>query len=219
MFRHIGISRARQSNKNILWRTFSSFRVDLDTGAVLKGKETMFQTIIGMEIHAQLDIPTKLFSNAPRRTSSHTPNSAVHPFDVAVPGTLPVISGEAVKAAVLTAAACNCEVPKVSRFERKHYSYADLPLGYQITQQRWPLAVNGELKSRRRVQPGKKKKKNSSEEMIVVGIDRIQIEQDTGKTTAVARKEVSSPFGYALLYYYVLKKICGLTLSLILIVR
>jgi aspartyl-tRNA(Asn)/glutamyl-tRNA(Gln) amidotransferase subunit B len=151
-------------------------------------KEALFQTIIGMEVHAQLDIPTKLFSAAPR-SFSRIPNSCVYPLDLGIPGFLPVLSQAAVHAALLTAAACRCEIQETSRFERKHYFYADLPLGYQITQQRWPLARNGTLVCRKRIIHGKKKaKKTDAKEVLSVGIDRIQIEQDTGKTTTVTRK-------------------------------
>lgn len=164
-------------------------QVDLETGIVSQGKEPLYQTIIGMEVHAQLDIPTKLFSPAPR-SFSRVPNSCVHPFDVAVPGFLPILSQAAVHAAILTAAACRCDIQYTSRFERKHYFYADLPLGYQMTQQRWPLARNGTLVCRKRTVYGKKKSKaNNDDQLISVGIDRIQLEQDTGKTTTVSRKD------------------------------
>jgi Asp-tRNA(Asn)/Glu-tRNA(Gln) amidotransferase B subunit len=174
-------------------RTFASldWKVHSETGIISHGNKPLFQTIIGMEIHAQLDIPTKLFSSAPKvDTLSTPPNStAVWPLDVAVPGVLPRTSLEAVQAALLTAAACNCQIPNSSRFERKHYAYADLPLGYQVTQQRWPIATNGVLKCRRRTMDRKKKQQES---FLSVGIDRIQLEQDTGKTIAVTRREVSS---------------------------
>eukprot|EP00548_Thalassiothrix_antarctica_P006534 CAMPEP_0194152078 /NCGR_PEP_ID=MMETSP0152-20130528/50822_1 /TAXON_ID=1049557 /ORGANISM="Thalassiothrix antarctica, Strain L6-D1" /LENGTH=507 /DNA_ID=CAMNT_0038856319 /DNA_START=201 /DNA_END=1724 /DNA_ORIENTATION=+ len=115
------------------------------------------------------------------------PNSNVHPLDMAVPGFLPVISREAVEAALVTAAACKCSIENVSRFERKHYFYADLPLGYQITQQRWPLAKNGTLQCRRRcMNENRKKSKNTDDDILTVGIDRIQMEQDTGRTISIA---------------------------------
>jgi aspartyl-tRNA(Asn)/glutamyl-tRNA(Gln) amidotransferase subunit B len=149
----------------------------------------MFQTVIGLEIHAQLDISTKLFSGCPiPQTSSlyQKPNSSVWPLDVAVPGFLPRLSQEAVHAAVLSAAATKCNIPMVSRFERKHYFYADLPLGYQVTQQRWPLAREGMLVCHKQ-QHGKKKKKKTSkddddDDTFITRIERIQLEQDTGKT-------------------------------------
>jgi Asp-tRNA(Asn)/Glu-tRNA(Gln) amidotransferase B subunit len=173
-------------------RFFSSeWTVHPETGIVSHVNQPLFQTIIGMEIHAQLDIPTKLFSSAPRVDISSSPNQAVWPLDVAVPGTLPRLSLEAVQAAILTAAACGCEISQVSRFERKHYAYADLPLGYQVTQQRWPIAKKGLLTCRRKVDP-KMKQKKQKQPFVTVGIDRIQLEQDTGKTIAVTKREVSS---------------------------
>jgi aspartyl-tRNA(Asn)/glutamyl-tRNA(Gln) amidotransferase subunit B len=172
------------SNKKRLLRSFASWAVDLETGAVSCDLKPVFQTVIGLEVHAQLEVPTKLFSNAKGSiTLSSVPNTAVHPFDVAVPGSLPRLSKEAVQQAVRTAAALQCDIPPVSRFERKHYAYADLPHGYQVTQQRWPLAQNGTLccRSRRR-----KKRQNQSAMLskeFYVDINRIQLEQDTGKTT------------------------------------
>lgn len=170
----------------------SEWTVHPETGIVSHLNQPLFQTIIGMEIHAQLNIPTKLFSSAPRLVdiSSLQPNQAVWPLDVAVPGTLPRLSLEAVQAAILTAAACGCEISHVSRFERKHYAYADLPLGYQVTQQRWPIAKKGLLTCRRKVDP-KMKQKKYKQSFVTVGIDRIQLEQDTGKTIAVTKREVS----------------------------
>lgn len=181
---------------SVIQRRFSSWNVHPETGIVSSSDDDrQFQTIIGMEVHAQLDIPTKLFSSAPRDSSlSQQPNSSVWPLDVAVPGVLPRLSKEALHAALVTAAACNCTIPTMSRFERKHYAYADLPLGYQVTQQRWPVARNGVLRARRKVDPKErqyKQKRKDNVKFIEVGIDRIQLEQDTGKTIAVTRREVS----------------------------
>ena len=72
-------------------------------------------------------------------------NSQVSLFDASTPGTLPVINKKAVELALKTALALNCQINEVSTFDRKHYFYADLPAGYQITQQRRPLAVKGWL--------------------------------------------------------------------------
>lgn len=104
-------------------------------------------------------------------------------------------SHAAVRAAVLTAAALRCEnIAPVSRFERKHYHYADLPFGYQVTQQRWPIARNGSILAQTQLSSGKpnnKKKKKKGQAspapLPPVGIDRIQLEQDTGKTTTSTR--------------------------------
>lgn len=176
----------------------ATWTVDSITGIVSsKTKGTpRFQTVIGLEIHAQLNIPTKLFSGCPRPTSSYStkPNTHVWPFDVGVPGFLPRLSQEAVQAAVLSAAATNCIIPPVSRFERKHYFYADLPLGYQVTQQRWPLAKDGVLtcqafKTKTKKKSHKSKLSSDSEDTFVARIERIQLEQDTGKTIMMPRKD------------------------------
>ena len=178
-----------QQQQRFIWA------VDSDTGIVSYKKEPKFQTIIGLEIHAQLDIATKLFSAAPSAaaTTSAAPNTLVHPFDLAVPGVLPSTSQSAVQAAVLTAAALQCDIAPVSRFERKHYHYADLPFGYQVTQQRWPMARNGTIIATAHQSNSKKKKKKkntTTPEQQPVRIDRIQLEQDTGKTTTSATRSL-----------------------------
>ena len=184
-----------------------TWSVDSDTGVVFFEGKPRFQTVIGLEIHAQLDISTKLFSGCPvpnsakrsASTNNSKPNSSVWPMDVGIPGFLPRLSGEAVKAAVLSAGAMKCVVPTMSRFERKHYFYADLPLGYQITQQRWPLARDGIVTCRRpgsnnhsKKKKNKKKSKKSGsksdddDDTFRFRIERVQLEQDTGKTLADA---------------------------------
>uniref|UniRef100_A0A7S4AF83 Glutamyl-tRNA(Gln) amidotransferase subunit B, mitochondrial n=1 Tax=Pseudo-nitzschia australis TaxID=44445 RepID=A0A7S4AF83_9STRA len=185
----------------------SKWSVDSDTGVVSLDGTPRFQTVIGLEIHAQLDISTKLFSGCPvpnsksnNSSNSNKPNSSVWPMDVGVPGVLPRLSAEAVRAAVLSAGAMKCRLPPMSRFERKHYFYADLPLGYQITQQRWPLARDGFMVFRKsgnninsKKKRRKKKPKHSSnnsddddDDKFTLRIERVQLEQDTGKTLADA---------------------------------
>ena len=188
-------------------------------------QQQLYRSVIGIEIHAQLAVPSKLFSKGPtKHHPSHNPqpNTSASSFDIAYPGALPLLSKSSVKGAIISAAALNCDIQETSRFERKHYTYADLPFGYQVTQQRWPIAKEGILKCRRYSPPGtgsgvikkKKKKKrgrnsrgdsdqasdtdntdrkSSMEEedtqlskFFEVGIDRIQMEQDTGKTIATA---------------------------------
>jgi aspartyl-tRNA(Asn)/glutamyl-tRNA(Gln) amidotransferase subunit B len=167
-------------------RFYSGWTVNSETGVVSHRGNPKFQTIIGLEIHAQLDIATKLFSGCPvGDKGTMKPNSFVWPMDVAVPGVLPRLSQEAVQAAVLSAATLNCTLPPVSRFERKHYFYADLPLGYQITQQRWPLGRDGYLACRRTSSGKTKKKARGEEDVFTTYIERIQLEQDTGKTTVM----------------------------------
>ena len=161
------------------------------TGQVESSKLThRYQVIVGLEIHAQLNLQTKLFSSASLPVLQlHTPannSRCFHPFDAAVPGTMPILNGTAVRMAVLSAAALQCQtIAHQSRFERKHYAYADLPHGYQITQQRWPLARNGlvECAVPVVVDNKNKKQKNNKTKTIQCRIHRIQLEMDTGKTT------------------------------------
>lgn len=101
-----------------------------------------WQSVVGLEVHAQLNTESKLFSGA-QNTFGGLVNNCVSLFDAAIPGTLPVLNRKCVELGVLTALALSCKVNEVSSFDRKHYFYADLPAGYQITQQRAPLASDG----------------------------------------------------------------------------
>ncbi len=186
--------RIRALSGSFVRASVSTWNVDSFTGILSSNdeKKPRFQTVIGLEIHAQLKIATKLFSACPRPTSTFTtPNTHVWPFDVGVPGFLPRLSQEAVQAAVLSAAATNCRIEPISRFERKHYFYADLPLGYQVTQQRWPLAKDGLLVCQipKAKKGSKKKSGKDSEDTFSARIERIQLEQDTGKTIMMPRKD------------------------------
>ncbi|CAJ0577152.1 unnamed protein product, partial [Mesorhabditis spiculigera] len=120
----------------------------------------LFTPVIGLEVHVQLATKTKLFSPAPVQDDA-PPNSVVHAFDMATPGTMPRLNRQCVMLALRMAHALRCEIPPWSRFDRKHYFYADMPAGYQITQADHPIATNGRLD---------------------VPIERLQLEQDSGKT-------------------------------------
>ncbi|KFD71227.1 hypothetical protein M514_04929 [Trichuris suis] len=140
------------------------------------GKETSWQAVIGLEIHAQINSRTKLFSSA-LCSYDAPPNTMVAPLDYAAPGSMPVLNRRCVEAAVQTAIALNCSIAHVSTFDRKHYFYADQPAGYQITQYFHPVAVNGNIEFylydyRDHPTPVLKNCR----------ITRLQIEQDTGKT-------------------------------------
>lgn len=131
---------------------------------------------MGLEVHAQISSASKLFSGASTKFTSPV-NSNVSLFDCSTPGTLPVLNKKCVEAGVLTALALNCTVNPVSTFDRKHYFYADIPSGYQITQQRAPLAVDGRLQFQVYT-PGVHKTPYSTE----VKIKQVQLEQDSGKS-------------------------------------
>lgn len=93
-----------------------------------------WEAVIGVECHAQIKGPTKLFSATPLPTPQSQHNTLVSPYDAAHPGTLPLLQRTAVDKALRAALILHCEVVEVSRFDRKHYFYPDLTMGYQITQ-------------------------------------------------------------------------------------
>ncbi|XP_024063327.2 glutamyl-tRNA(Gln) amidotransferase subunit B, mitochondrial [Terrapene carolina triunguis] len=132
--------------------------------------------VVGLEIHAQISSNSKLFSGSQVQFAA-PPNSLVSFFDASLPGTLPALNRRCVEAAVMTGLALNCSINKKSLFDRKHYFYADLPAGYQITQQRLPVAVNGSLSYSLCV--GRKKNQMVTR---TVRIKQIQLEQDSGKS-------------------------------------
>lgn len=98
---------------------------------------------IGIECHVQLATATKLFSPADNDARGKEPNSVVHPIDHGLPGMLPVLNRQAVNLAVRAGKALGAKVANVSRFDRKHYFYPDLPNGYQITQMYHPTILAG----------------------------------------------------------------------------
>ncbi len=102
-----------------------------------------YEMTIGIESHVQLATETKLFSPADNDARDKEPNSVVHPIDYGLPGMLPVLNRRAVDLAIKAAKAMNADVARVSRFDRKHYFYPDLPNGYQITQMYQPTILAG----------------------------------------------------------------------------
>ncbi|XP_041116299.1 glutamyl-tRNA(Gln) amidotransferase subunit B, mitochondrial isoform X2 [Polyodon spathula] len=132
--------------------------------------------VVGLEIHAQIHSNSKLFSESGVLFAA-PPNSLVSYFDASLPGTLPVLNRRCVEAAVMTSLALNCTINKKSLFDRKHYFYADLPAGYQITQQRLPIAVAGSLTYNLLV-----RQKWDQVVTKTVRIKQIQLEQDSGKS-------------------------------------
>ena len=135
----------------------------------IKTEKNTWEVVIGLEVHAQILTKSKLFSSAPADFGAD-PNSQVNLLDAAMPGTLPVCNGEAVAQAVRTALALDAEVHRTSVFERKNYFYPDLPPGYQISQYQQPLATDGRLEV------------ESDDGEKVIGIERLHMEQDAGKS-------------------------------------
>lgn len=133
-----------------------------------------WKSVVGLEIHAQIASNSKLFSGAENNFASPI-NSSVALLDASIPGALPVLNRRCVEAGIKTALALSCKINEVSMFDRKHYFYADLPAGYQITQQRAPLASSG-LISFPVIVPGAKLYYKSSR------LHQLQLEQDSGKS-------------------------------------
>jgi len=102
-----------------------------------------YEMTIGIECHVQLATATKLFSSADNDARDKAPNSVVSPVDYGLPGMLPVLNRRAVDLAIKAGKALNAEIARVSRFDRKHYFYPDLPKGYQTTQMYQPIILAG----------------------------------------------------------------------------
>ena len=102
----------------------------------------MYKTVIGLEVHCELKSNSKNFSSS-KNSYSTIPNSNVSVVDLGHPGILPVVNKQAVRNSIKMALAMNCEVPEYLTFERKNYFYPDLPKGYQITQFKHPIGING----------------------------------------------------------------------------
>ena len=101
-----------------------------------------WETVIGLEIHAQLSTKSKIFSGASTNYGAE-PNTQACAVDLGLPGVLPVINEEAIQMAIKFGLAINAEIPKTSVFARKNYFYPDLPKGYQISQFELPIVSNG----------------------------------------------------------------------------
>lgn len=102
-----------------------------------------YEMTIGIECHVQLATDTKLFSPADNDARGKEPNAATHPIDFGLPGMLPILNRHAVDLAIMAGKALNAEIANVSRFDRKHYFYPDLPKGYQTTQMYQPIILAG----------------------------------------------------------------------------
>lgn len=102
-----------------------------------------YEMTIGIECHVQLATDTKLFSPADNDARDAEPNSKIHPIDFGLPGMLPVLNRHAVDLAIRAGKALNAPIARVSRFDRKHYFYPDLPKGYQTTQMYQPIIEAG----------------------------------------------------------------------------
>lgn len=134
--------------------------------------QNKYELTVGMEIHVQLKTKTKLFAPVDNDARGAMPNTTVSEICFGLPGTLPVLNKEAVHLAILAGHALNAKVNPFSKFDRKHYFYPDLPMGYQISQFDQPIVGSGEITL-----------KLSSGEEVKVGITRAHLEADAGKLT------------------------------------
>jgi aspartyl-tRNA(Asn)/glutamyl-tRNA(Gln) amidotransferase subunit B len=137
---------------------------------VIEGRTGPWELVIGLEVHAQVVSNAKLFSGAATAFGGE-PNSQVSLVDAAMPGMLPVLNGECVRQAVRTGLALGAKINPWSRFDRKNYFYADLPQGYQISQFQHPVVGEGAIDI-----------ETDDGEAVTIGIERIHLEQDAGKS-------------------------------------
>lgn len=135
--------------------------------------DTVFEPVIGLEIHVQLNTRTKMFCSCPT-DSSASPNTNICPVCTGQPGALPVLNKKAIELAIKAAAALNCHITERSVFARKNYFYPDCPRNYQISQYDKPLALRGHIK----IETGTPDKPSEKS----IGITRVHVEDDAGKS-------------------------------------
>lgn len=147
----------------------------------MTSKETrdLYTVTIGIECHVQLKTKTKLFSGANNDAREAAPNTLVNHIDFGLPGGLPVLNAEVIPLAMRAAFALGTTPQKFSKFDRKHYFYPDLPMGYQITQFDEPIILGGQVSI---LVDGQTK---------IVGITRAHLESDAGKSTHPAGADYS----------------------------
>ena len=146
-----------------------------DPKRMLPGVTGDWEVIVGLEVHAQVTSNSKLFSGS-STTFGKAPNANVSLVDAAMPGMLPVINEECVKQAVRTGLGLKAQINKRSIFDRKNYFYPDLPQGYQISQYKDPIVGEGTIT----ISLGPDKQGNFED--IEIGIERLHLEQDAGKS-------------------------------------
>jgi aspartyl-tRNA(Asn)/glutamyl-tRNA(Gln) amidotransferase subunit B len=133
----------------------------------------LFEPVLGFEVHVELSTKTKMFSDAPNEFGS-LPNTNVSPVCLGLPGSLPVVNGQAVRYSISLGLALGCEIAPSSRFARKNYFYPDLAKNYQISQFDEPIAFEGSVDV-----------ELSDGTIVTVPIERAHMEEDAGKLTHV----------------------------------
>ena len=135
----------------------------------IRGETGDWELVVGLEVHAQVASASKLFSGSSTAFGA-PPNSHVSLVDAAMPGMLPVINEECIAQAIRTGLGLHAQINLNSVFDRKNYFYPDLPQGYQISQYKFPVVGEGEVEI------------DSDGETMRVGIERLHLEQDAGKS-------------------------------------
>ena len=132
-----------------------------------------YETVIGLEVHVQLDTRSKMFCGCPADYQAAEPNTRTCPVCLGLPGALPVINRRAVEYTVMTGLALHCRIPEFTKFDRKNYPYPDLMKGYQISQYDLPLALNGylEIDGDPDLEHGRRS----------IGVERVHLEEDVAK--------------------------------------
>jgi aspartyl-tRNA(Asn)/glutamyl-tRNA(Gln) amidotransferase subunit B len=153
-----------------LHRHYADQPVGREMSKLLKGATGDWEVVIGLEVHAQVLSKAKLFSDASAAYGGG-PNENVSMVDAAMPGMLPVINRFCVEQAVKTGLGLNAKINLWSRFDRKNYFYPDLPQGYQISQYKNPIVGEGEIEV-----------ELDDGSSITIGIERLHLEQDAGKS-------------------------------------
>jgi aspartyl-tRNA(Asn)/glutamyl-tRNA(Gln) amidotransferase subunit B len=146
---------------------------------LIKGSTGDWEVVIGMEVHAQVNSRAKLFSGASTEFGGEA-NAHVSLVDAAMPGMLPVVNAECVRQAVRTGLGLKAKINLKSVFDRKNYFYPDLPQGYQISQYKSPIVGEGEVVV-----------DMPDGETVRVGIERLHLEQDAGKSLHEQNPEMS----------------------------
>ena len=146
----------------------------MGTPSTLAEALEVYEPVIGLEVHAQLKTESKLFCAAPNRYDPEEPNQAITEYCVGLPGQLPVLNELAVDMAITAGLALGCSIRPHSIWARKQYFYPDLPKGYQISQYDQPICEGGHLNI-------------TMEDGVLrrIGITRIHMEEDAGKSTHV----------------------------------
>ena len=135
-----------------------------------KEQRDKYESVIGLEVHAQLLTNTKAYS-ADINAYGASPNTQTSPITLGHPGTLPVMNKKSIEFAIKLGIALNCQIAAHQYFARKNYFYPDLPKGYQITQDKTPICTEGFIDLKQKEGPAKR-----------IGITRIHMEEDAGKS-------------------------------------